>query len=117
MAIKWSDRYSSWTSQVTLAAMVTRQQWLEAPVGSTLDLSDVESWRSAAGVALDKGNLKGAVAAYGIALPPGRLTSDADSAVQAAEEIGYPVALKPMSPEISHKSDVGGVALDVGDEA
>ncbi len=100
-----------------LAAMVTRQQWLEAPVGSTLDLSDVESWRSAARVALDKGNLEGAVAAYGIALPPGRLTSDADSAVQAAEEIGYPVALKLMSSEVSHKSDVGGVALDVGDEA
>ena len=37
----------------------------------------------------------------------------ADAAVAAAEAIGYPVALKILSPQITHKSDVGGVALDL----
>jgi succinyl-CoA synthetase beta subunit len=35
--------------------------------------------------------------------------------VKVAEEIGYPVALKLESPEFSHKSDVGGVILDLAD--
>ncbi len=39
---------------------------------------------------------------------------DADEAVKVAGELGYPVALKILSPDISHKSDVGGVALDPG---
>ena len=43
--------------------------------------------------------------------------SSADAAVQAADAIGYPVALKILSPQITHKSDVGGVALNLDDEA
>jgi acetyltransferase len=42
---------------------------------------------------------------------------DADAAVAAAEELGFPVALKIDSPEIPHKSDVGGVRLDIADAA
>jgi acetyltransferase len=44
---------------------------------------------------------------------PTRLARDLDPAVQAAGEIGYPVALKIVSPQVTHKSDVGGVALDL----
>jgi acetyltransferase len=43
--------------------------------------------------------------------------ASADAAVQAADAIGYPVALKILSPQITHKSDVGGVALDLDDAA
>ncbi len=39
----------------------------------------------------------------------------ADDVVAAAQAIGWPVALKIVSPEINHKSDVGGVALDLED--
>ncbi|MEI8324742.1 MAG: GNAT family N-acetyltransferase, partial [Betaproteobacteria bacterium] len=39
--------------------------------------------------------------------------SDPQAAVQAAMALGFPVALKILSPDISHKSDVGGVALDL----
>jgi acetyltransferase len=39
------------------------------------------------------------------------------AALQAAAQTGYPVVLKILSPQISHKSDVGGVALDLADEA
>ena len=55
------------------------------------------------------------MAAYGIATPCGEAARTAEEAVDAAERMGFPVALKVASPEIAHKSDVGGVALDVGD--
>ena len=41
----------------------------------------------------------------------------ADDAVRAASRIGFPVVLKVLSPDVSHKSDVGGVELNLGDEA
>ncbi|MCW5612176.1 MAG: bifunctional acetate--CoA ligase family protein/GNAT family N-acetyltransferase [Rubrivivax sp.] len=43
--------------------------------------------------------------------------ADADAAVAAAQAVGWPVALKILSPQITHKSDVGGVALDLADDA
>ncbi|MCP5272726.1 MAG: bifunctional acetate--CoA ligase family protein/GNAT family N-acetyltransferase [Burkholderiaceae bacterium] len=46
-----------------------------------------------------------------------RVGLDADEAVAAARAIGWPVALKILSTDISHKSDVGGVVLDLADEA
>ncbi len=51
----------------------------------------------------------------GIAVTQAHLTTSADEAVAAAEEIGFPVVLKIVSSEIVHKSDVGGVALDLAD--
>jgi acyl-CoA synthetase (NDP forming) len=51
----------------------------------------------------------------GIAVTQARLTTSADEAAAAAEEIGFPVVLKIVSGEIAHKSDVGGVALDLAD--
>ncbi len=53
----------------------------------------------------------------GIAIPPSKLALTADEAVKVAGEIGYPVVLKAQSPEVSHKSDVGGVILNLRDEA
>lgn len=41
----------------------------------------------------------------------------ADEAVQRASQIGYPVVLKILSPQITHKTDAGGVALDLNSEA
>ncbi|HSM15673.1 MAG TPA: acetate--CoA ligase family protein [Gemmatimonadales bacterium] len=49
--------------------------------------------------------------AYGIPVAPARLASSAQQAAAIAEEFGYPVALKIVSPEIIHKTDVGGVVL------
>ena len=51
------------------------------------------------------------LAAYGLPVVDTRKTADADAAVAAAEAMGFPVALKIISPQILHKSDVGGVAL------
>lgn len=47
----------------------------------------------------------------GIPTTGARLATSADEAVQAAKELGYPVVLKIVSPDVTHKSDVGGVRL------
>jgi len=52
----------------------------------------------------------------GIAVTESRLAIDADEAAAAASDIGFPVVLKVVSADIAHKSDVGGVALDLRDE-
>ena len=54
--------------------------------------------------------------AYGIPTVETVKTRDVEEAVAAAGRIGYPVALKIISPEVIHKSDVGGVALDLASE-
>jgi len=54
--------------------------------------------------------------AYGINVPKNLLAKDVDEAVEFAREIGYPVALKIASPDIIHKSDVGGIKLNVGSD-
>jgi len=54
--------------------------------------------------------------AYGIPTVEAVKTRDVEEAVAAAGRIGYPVALKIISPEVIHKSDVGGVALDLASE-
>ena len=49
----------------------------------------------------------------GIPTAHARLATSRDAAVQAAREIGFPVVLKVVSPQITHKTDVGGVKLDL----
>ena len=51
--------------------------------------------------------------AYGIPPVPTALAHDAQAAARLAHEMGFPVALKVASPDIPHKSDVGGVLLNV----
>lgn len=53
---------------------------------------------------------------YDIPLPAERLASTASEAVAAAGAIGYPVALKVVSSDISHKSDAGGVRLGIASD-
>lgn len=57
------------------------------------------------------------IAAYGVPVPEERVIADADEAVAAARAIGFPVALKAVSRALVHKSDAGGVALDLADDA
>jgi acetyl coenzyme A synthetase (ADP forming)-like protein len=53
------------------------------------------------------------LSAYGFALAPSRLAASAGEAIDAAHAFGYPVVLKAASDRISHKSDVGGVKVDL----
>ncbi len=97
---------------------------LEAPSASENGPPDLAAARAVIDRALGAGRemlneneAKTVLRAYGI--PTVRTVAvapSADAAARAGDEIGYPVALKIVSPEISHKSDVGGVALDLADE-
>lgn len=60
---------------------------------------------------------KAILAPLGIPFPAGRFCTNVDAALIAAETIGYPVALKAQSADLSHKSDAGGVVLNLSDAA
>jgi acetyltransferase len=108
-----------------MAAMWQYRQWLETPEPAAERLEvDRErvakllkglrgSGRTSAGDAEAREMLE----AYGIALPRTALARTADEAVAAAEGMGYPVVLKISSPDILHKTDIGGVKLGLGSAA
>ena len=58
---------------------------------------------------------KALLAEAGVPAVPEHACSDSEAAVAAAEAIGFPVVLKILSPDILHKSEIGGVMLDVAD--
>lgn len=62
---------------------------------------------------LDEAESKEILATYGIPVVETRVAAGAEEAVHVANGIGYPVALKILSDDIVHKSDVGGVVLDL----
>ncbi|MBC7435393.1 MAG: bifunctional acetate--CoA ligase family protein/GNAT family N-acetyltransferase [Bdellovibrionales bacterium] len=98
---------------------------LEAPTASENGPADVATARAIIMGALVSGRdmldeleAKAVLGAYGIpVVPTVAVAPAADAAAKAAHEIGYPVAIKILSPDISHKSDVGGVHLHLRDEA
>jgi acyl-CoA synthetase (NDP forming) len=57
------------------------------------------------------------LAGTGVPVVPGGLAASADEAVEIARRVGLPVALKICSAQITHKSDIGGVALGLASEA
>jgi acetyltransferase len=57
------------------------------------------------------------LAAYGIPSVGSRLCRTLDEILDAAPQLGYPVVLKVSSPEVIHKSDIGGVQLNLRNEA
>jgi acetyltransferase len=62
---------------------------------------------------LGEAEARQAIAAYGFRLPASVVARTVEEAVAAAEQIGFPVVLKIVSPEILHKTDVGGVRLNL----
>ncbi len=66
---------------------------------------------------MDAAGLNALLAANGLTLPRSQQTRTADEAAAKAAAIGFPVALKIVSPQASHKTDVGGVALHLADVA
>ena len=76
----------------------------------------VAAWRvelTAANGLLGEVRSKVLLAEYGIPVVSTSVARSADEAVVVAEQMGYPVVLKILSPDISHKTDVGGVILNV----
>jgi acetyltransferase len=103
-----------------LALFTANQEQLlqvPAPLGptSTPDRATAQRLLDAARAAgnewLNPADSKELLAAFGIPIVRSRPAYSADEAVQVAEAIGYPVAMKILSPDIAHKTDVGGVRL------
>ncbi|MFZ5760813.1 MAG: acetate--CoA ligase family protein [Thermodesulfobacteriota bacterium] len=74
--------------------IITRQQRT-----SRLQLGEVKS--------------KSILDAYGFKIPEGRLATSADEAVEIAKRVGFPTAMKIVSPDVVHKTDLGGVQLNL----
>jgi len=60
---------------------------------------------------------KKVLAAAGIRVPDGELARTADEAIMVAKRIGYPVVLKAQAAALSHKTEAGGVILNLADES
>lgn len=103
------------------AAMWRYRQWLEGPplevetfpVEREKVREVFDRARTEGRVALGEAEARAAIQAYGLSVPRSELARTADEAVALAGEIGYPVALKIASPEILHKTDIGGVKLNL----
>jgi len=66
---------------------------------------------------LDEAESTALIAAYGLPVAAATACADPESAVRAAAELGGPVAVKVLSAAVSHKSDIGGVRLNLTDPA
>ena len=60
---------------------------------------------------------KALLAAYGIPISPTHVAHTVAEALDCARQVGWPIVLKILSPDITHKSDVGGVELNLKDES
>jgi acetate---CoA ligase (ADP-forming) len=107
-----------------LGRLAERAEWLRQPHGTVPALEGID--RAAAEqvvermlAASDEGWLTPAdtrelLLAYGLPLVPERIAADADEAVAAAEQLGFPVVVKTAFPG-AHKTELGGIALDLPD--
>jgi acetyltransferase len=102
-----------------------QEQLAEAPPAHRNGTCDPARVRTIVDAALAAGRemltepeAKELLAACGIPVVPTRTVAPTpEAAAAAASALGFPAVLKILSPQISHKSDVGGVALDLGDAA
>jgi acyl-CoA synthetase (NDP forming) len=105
-----------------LAALVRYRNILDRHPGRIRSFKDVDTdaartiFNQAAGQqVLSADQVYGVLEAYGIDVPEWRMAVDIDGAVAAADTIGYPVVLKADAASVVHKSDMGGVAMNLID--
>ena len=102
---------------VDYAQFEARRGRLQRVEGTPLGLrEEVGSALAAAGPVLTEADAKALLARYGVPRPLEAMVTCADEAVAAAALIGRPVALKVQSPDITHKTEAGAVALRVAGE-
>lgn len=102
-----------------IRAMLDQRRWLErpafAPKTFDIDRRAIEEVFSAARKAgrlqIGDAEARQVMEAVGIRVPKAAIARDAEEAVRLADEIGYPLVLKIASPDILHKSDIGGVKV------
>jgi acetyltransferase len=104
-----------------LEAMARYREWLAEPEEEIPVLeADRDAVRSIFKQARDEGRVnlieveaREVLRAYGMRLPKGKVAQSAEEAAAFAREIGFPVVMKIVSPDILHKSDIGGVRLGI----
>ena len=105
----------------SLAAMVKQRLWQEkaTPPAEVMDL-DVqrvvevfEKVRSEGRLKMGDTEARDILEAYRIPIPASKLCATPEEAVAFAEQIGYPVVMKIASPDILHKTDIGGVRFNI----
>lgn len=102
-----------------IRAMVAQAEWVARPLPEfetfEVDQEKVaeifEKVRSENRVQIGDAESRDILTAYGIRVPRSKLCKNPDEAVDFAEELGYPVVMKIASPDILHKTDVGGVRV------
>jgi acetyltransferase len=104
----------------TLAAMSRRREWLDQYKNQTgiETLSKIDQKAGGAALHHQQGWLGGdqveaLLSAYGIPTPRTLLAADGDQAASHADSLGYPVVIKLDADNLTHKSDVGGVVLNL----
>lgn len=107
---------------IALAHVVKYGQWLARPEVPARQLADVDHTEIARVLATHRGWLPpDAVAsvlrAGGVPALPLAIATSAHAAAAAAKTMGFPVAVKLHSATLTHKTEVGGVVLNLGDEA
>jgi acetyltransferase len=106
---------------LAMAAMVRYRSLRDAPSGSETVFrampgkarAMVRKARRAGRSDLAPEEVNALLASYGIPVSPSRVVGSSAEAIAAAQEFGYPVVLKVASVRITHKSDVGGVQVDL----
>lgn len=98
------------------AAIAAWQRWHEARVGEERISKGISGLLGSGKKVLGEREAKGVLAKYGIRSAPERQAKNADEALKAAKELGYPVVLK-ADGDIEHKTEAGAVKLDLRDEA
>jgi acetyl coenzyme A synthetase (ADP forming)-like protein len=104
-----------------LKAMVEQRRWQERPLPEfeTFDVDRdrvahiFQEVRAQRRVQIGDAEARDILEAYRIPIPTSKLCSTVDEAVAFAEQIGYPVVMKIASPDILHKTDIGGVRLNI----
>ena len=109
----------------SLSAMVRYRRWLDSPtltiptfdVNRTAVANLFDRFRREGRLTLGEVEARTVLQAYGIRIPKGDLARNAADAAKLAKRIGFPVVMKIASPDILHKSDVGGVMVGLKDAA
>jgi acetyltransferase len=104
-----------------LKAMVDYRRWQERPLPEfkTFDADRqrvakiFQQVRTEGRLKIGDADARSVMEAYSIPVPASKLCKTAEEAAAFAEEIGYPVVMKIASPDILHKTDIGGVRLNI----
>lgn len=97
-----------------MRVMTERREWLQASVDPAPEYADIDPGK--ADQLVENRDWNALVQHYGITAPTQQTAETREQALQACREAGFPVAMKLVSADITHKTDIGAVQLDLADE-